>query len=189
MTATMTIKPYNHYVDIVGEYSIELRGITLGKIDDDSIYAYQNGQCLALARAISERTGWPMIWLFSASRSRLAPEWATKWDNRSVAKWRTHHASENGSFMGWAEDFIHALVKAPNGTLFDISRSGSPQEWKDANAEEYGPCALLEATMKDMDDLLDGYMRLNIVQPHQNVPFTREFVRPVLERVGYDKGA
>lgn len=35
--------------------------VTVGVIDGDAVTAYRNGQCHALALAIAERTGWPIV--------------------------------------------------------------------------------------------------------------------------------
>ncbi|WP_439377855.1 hypothetical protein [Amycolatopsis lexingtonensis] len=35
--------------------------ITPGVIDSDAVYAFENGQCHALAIALHEETGWPLV--------------------------------------------------------------------------------------------------------------------------------
>lgn len=184
MTATMTINSSTIYVDVVENNSIGKKAITRGVIDDDSIHAYRSGQCVALARAISERTGWPLMLIFTASRTRQAPE---KWDNRNVAEWRTHYQSEHGTLQGWALDFIHVFVKTPKGTLIDIGGWGWPQEWKDVYSKHFGPCFLLEARPEDIDNLMSVGHYPFVTQPWQNMELAHEFVPLVLERGGYGK--
>lgn len=53
------------------KYSVPTRvgpkGVTLGVIDEDSRWAYLNGQCHALAMSIHEATGWP-LWMIGHTR-------------------------------------------------------------------------------------------------------------------------
>jgi hypothetical protein len=68
--------------------------VTPGVIDDEADWVYTNGQCLALAVAMSEQTGWPIV----VTRDDL------------------------GDTIDGEPYFTlrHALVQAPDGTLLDI---------------------------------------------------------------------
>jgi hypothetical protein len=68
--------------------------VTPGVIDDEADRVYTNGQCLALAVAMSEQTGWPVV----VTRDDLGDEI----DGEPYFTLR------------------HALVQAPDGTLLDI---------------------------------------------------------------------
>lgn len=84
--------------DVMGdEYEL-----TPGVIDDDADYVFRNGQCLALAVAVSRRTGWPIVMTCFdiPERLQISPE---------------HHP-----------DLVHATVRTPEGALLDIRGSNDP---------------------------------------------------------------
>lgn len=72
--------------------SVEL---TPGTIDDAAEYVYRNGQCLALAIALAERTGWPV-------------------------HVRHFEDGDDADPCGLYSNLRHASVETPTGTLLDI---------------------------------------------------------------------
>lgn len=151
--------------------------IPLGDITPEVIKAYRNGQCWALSRAISEQTGWPMVWIYAMSRvkGKSTPwtkwrvmRWTKRWDGRSIAE-MTQDLS--------AEGFLHGLVKTPNGNFIDIGGTASAERWKEKYAR-FGPCAFLEVPYYIMDE-----GSFDPVKP--DVETARGFVPLVLKRAGY----
>jgi hypothetical protein len=158
--------------------------IPRGRITDEVIQAYRNGQCSALARAIFEQTGLPMVLIVSASRGGRSPEWATEWDGRTIAEWRSYHEATIGTRKGWGLGALHAVVRTPDNNLIDIGCWGTPQQWKNAYCNS-GPCALMEATTQDMDDLIPEGLYPYVTQPQPNMALAHEFVSLALKRAGY----
>ena len=106
-----------------------------GVLDDEADWVYTNGQCLALAVAMSEKTGWPVV----LTRDDL------------------DDTDANGEpFYG----LRHAFVQAPDGTLLDIrGEQGSIEDVLDGD-EPLGEGAT-PLTFTDPHDALahyDGYL-------------------------------
>jgi hypothetical protein len=161
--------------DEITTISIPRRGVITKKV----IQAYRTGQCYALAHAISEQTGLPMVWIFCASDGQMPPEWAAEWDGRTVAQWRRYYESEFEPQKGWAFGFCHAVVRMPDDKLLDIGWSPTSQEWKNSydNPDEI---ALLEATVQDIYALVASG---TVAQP--NMELANEFAPLALKRAGY----
>ncbi|WP_028776708.1 hypothetical protein [Shimazuella kribbensis] len=153
--------------------------IPLGVITPETIDAYRHGQCWALSRAISEHTGWPMVWIYALSRVEgkgnstpwtkwRVKRWTKRWDGRSITE-MTQYFSEEG--------FLHGLVKTPDGKFLDIGEVAHSTRWKEMYAD-FGPCALIEIPYRTMDEMF-----FDPVKP--NMEAARGFVSVVLNRAGY----
>ena len=78
-------------------------GLTAGVLDREASYVFNAGQCLALAIALSERTGWPMYLRVGhgiVGRRRKACDYA-----------------------------IHAMVQKPDGKLLDVDGIRDEGDW------------------------------------------------------------
>lgn len=175
------------YVDVVGSTGVEPKRIPRGTINEDVIWAYRNGQCTALARVISEQTGWPIVFVHHAPKDVWCPkEWTRDWDGKTVEEWRSFRTLSTGSHLGWAVGtFIHAFVRPSDDTLLDIGGSFSDAEVKEWFAGSYGSIALLEATIQDIEDLVPYGVFPYTRQPRPDLDLAREFAQLVLKRAGY----
>lgn len=77
--------------------------ITLGVLDDDARFAYTGGQCHALAAALAEHTGWPIVVIVRGVDS-------------------DHHCEEL---------VHHCLVAIPDGRWLDVNGPHEPAYWLD----------------------------------------------------------
>lgn len=78
-------------------------GLTAGVLDREASYVFNAGQCLALAIALSERTGWPLYLRVGhgiIGRRRKACDYA-----------------------------IHAMVRKPDGKLLDVDGIRDEGDW------------------------------------------------------------
>lgn len=174
-------------VDVVGSTGVEVMEIPRGTINDDVIWAYRNGQCTALACAISEQTGWPIVFVHRAPEGIWCPEeWARYWDGKTVEEWRSFRTSLTGCPLGWeVGTFIHAFVRPSPGTLMDIGGVFSREQVKEACKQVYGPIALLEATIQDIKALVPDGTYPYTRQPRPDLDLAREFAQLVLQQAGY----
>lgn len=78
-------------------------GITAGVLDLEASYVFNAGQCLALAVALSERTGWPMYL-------------------------RVGHGII-GRRRNPCDYAIHAMVQKPDGKLLDVDGIRDEGDW------------------------------------------------------------
>lgn len=85
--------------------------VSPGVTDEDADWVYTNGQCLALAAAMSEKTGWPIV-VTEDDLGDTGPDGEPFYNIR------------------------HAYVQAPDGTLLDIrGDQGSVEDVMDADAD------------------------------------------------------
>jgi hypothetical protein len=89
-----------------------------GLLDEVALEAYKNGQCLALALAIHDQTGWPLMLLVQGKKQSLQK---VKMD-----------------------DFIHALVRAPDGSYVDIYGNNDPEALEEEATDLHGRHTWLE---------------------------------------------
>lgn len=150
--------------------------IPLGKVTPEVIDAYMYGQCWALARAISDYTGWPMVWIYAPLREVYqdatpemkiqAEQLAKRWNGQSIVDLNIPDF----------RNFVHALVRTPDDKFIDIEGVGTAAEKKGRYAA-LGGCAFLEVPSEMMDQL--GFKRkLHMEAASQLVPV-------VLAQTGY----
>lgn len=96
--------------------------ITPGLLDEVAMEVYKNGQCLALALALHDQTGWPLILLVQGKK-------------RSLQKVSM-------------DDLIHALVRAPDGVYVDIYGDNEPEILEEEATDLRGPHTWLEITSR-----------------------------------------
>ncbi|MEJ7648185.1 MAG: hypothetical protein WKF57_03895 [Nakamurella sp.] len=110
--------------DVMGDEYL----LTPGVIDDDADYVFRNGQCLALAVAVSRRTGWPIVLTCfdTPERFELGPD--------------------------HPPDLVHATVRTPEGQLLDIRGPNDPdvREMDDRHDVEW-PADRVDALMAAYD--------------------------------------
>lgn len=164
-------------VEVLGEESVVKIRIPRGIINEDVIRAYRKGQCTSLARAISELTQWPIVFLFYSPWSKKPEKWVSRWDGKSVSEWRSYKRKRFFSRRKWGMNFLHAFVRTPSGMLLEIGGEYSETTVKRVYEEVYGPCALLEATIKDVDELPEGTFP---DQAQQDLELAREYARLIL---------
>jgi hypothetical protein len=91
-----------------------------GLLDEVAMEAYKSGQCLALALALHDRTGWPVMLLVRGKK-------------RSLQKVKM-------------DDIIHALVRAPDGYDVDIYGDNEPEVLEEEATDLHGRHTWLEIT-------------------------------------------
>jgi hypothetical protein len=100
-----------------------------GFIDDNARYAYQNGQCFALAAAVSRLTGWPIVMRVLQIKNSTALPFV-------------HHV--------WAQD--------PEGTLIDIAGGHDPEvlatDWDEDDDFITVPVEDLDETLEHFQPVL-----------------------------------
>ena len=97
-----------------------------GLLDEVAFEAYKNGQCLALALAIHDQTGWPVRLLVRGKKQALQK---VKMD-----------------------DLIHALVRAPDGYDVDIYGDNEPEVLEEEATDLHGQHTWLEITERGAID-------------------------------------
>jgi hypothetical protein len=99
--------------------------VTPGQRDDAARHAYLNGQCLALAVALSKRTGWPVLT-------------------------RTVELDEDEPPL-----LIHAYVQGPDGVLLDYTggrdQEAEAENWEDEDSIELTPAALADGLLRNYE--------------------------------------
>lgn len=130
--------------------------VTPGVIDDEADWVYLNGQCLALAVAMSERTGWPV-------------------------HLRTLTDGDEADPTGVYANLRHAYVQAPDGALIDIRGVNDAdivdEECRDLDCDLYLPPRVIPAAeARTLLDEFEGYLF------DQDVPTAETFVDAVLAR-------
>jgi hypothetical protein len=105
--------------------------VTPGLLDDAASHAYHNGQCVALALALHAQTGWPLVCLLTRGGGL---EWQQQLQADGV----------NFSDPDWFDDFVHALVEAPDGTLLDIDNRDERESYEENACYIYGCAALVD---------------------------------------------
>lgn len=133
--------------------------VTPGVLDEDASWAYKHGQCLALAVALSRRTGWPI---------RVATYTEDEPDSWAPGGVVTHRLLR------------HAWVVTPGGDLLDIDGPGGPDVIEDFDAD----VAVVDAGL--CDELLaehEGYLE------HQDLDVAESFVAPLLRWVDDEQAA
>lgn len=108
------------------------KGVRPGTVDDAAVYAYKNGQCIALALAINRRTGWPIVVHVSRAGS---PDWERRMHGHVIPLARAGD--------GWFRDFVHAMVLTPTDQLLDIDDLHDPDAYREAACDTYGSSALV----------------------------------------------
>lgn len=135
------------------------RAVTPGVIDDEADWVYKNGQCLALAVAASERTGWP-VYL------------------------RTFTDGEAADPAGTYTNLRHAYVQAPDGSLVDIGGDHDTdvveEEAHDLDGDlccpaRVVPAAQARALLAEFEGSLFD----------QDLDTARSFVDPMLDQAGW----
>jgi hypothetical protein len=160
-------------VEVIRDGKIVSIEIPRGQIDHkDVIYTYGNGQCDALALAIHEIMGWPMVALFTAKAAGRPEEWDEQWNGKTVKAWRAKQP------RGWSWGWRHTLVQTPDKKFFDIQGVHPFTSFKKA----YGSCAMLIVTKKDKSDMeRDRGVR----QTSLNMELAREYAPLFLRREGF----
>lgn len=141
----------------VYDSSGDLCALTPGVIDDEADWVYRNGQCLALAVAISERTGWPV-------------------------HLRTMIDGDPADPAGTYPNLRHAYVQAPDGTLVDVRGEHDAdiveEECRDLDGDLYLPARVVPAAQaRALLGEFEGFLF------DQDLDAARMFVDPVLLRV------
>lgn len=131
--------------------------LTLGVIDDEADWVYTNGQCLALAVAMSEQTGWPVVLRAFTDGDGYEDDEPVRYTN-----------------------LRHAYVQQPDGSLLDIRGEHDPiivdEECRDFDGDAYLPPRIVDS--HDSRVLLaefEGYLS------EQDLDTARHFVAPVLQ--------
>lgn len=130
--------------------------VTPGVLDDNADWVYHNGQCLALAVAISERTGWPV----------------------HLRTFVDGPADPAGTYTS----LRHAYVQAPDGSLIDVRGQHDAdivdEECRDLDGDLYQPARIVSAERAAaLLSEFDGFLE------RQDVDVARSFVDPVLAQV------
>lgn len=112
-------------MDSSGEYL----DVVPGQRSDAALHVYMNGQCLALAVAVSQRTGWPVL-------------------TRTIEA----EGPDEPPFL------IHAYVQGPDGVLLDYT-GGRDQEaeadsWDEDDDFELTPAHLAEGLLRNYEGFL-----------------------------------
>lgn len=109
----------------VMDSSGEWVNVTPGQRDDAARHAYLNGQCLALAVALSKRTGWPVLT-------------------------RTVELDEDEPPL-----LIHAYVQGPGGVLLDYTggrdQEAEAESWEDEDDFEETPADLADGLLRNYE--------------------------------------
>lgn len=131
-----------------------------GVINDEAQWAYTHGQCLALAAAISRRTGWPVRTVSIVEREPDADE---------PGGYRENHLLR------------HATVLTPDGDLLDITGPQDPEavECDDDEVIVLTPTADLDRLLAEHEGFLE----------EQNLAAAETFVQPVLDTIEADLAA
>lgn len=157
-----TISVEANPMSFFGDESFEL---TPGVIDEDAEYVFTHGQCHALALALNERTGWPLV---------------------GIAAGGPHHPSHcavrrpDGEIIditGYAERAVPWIFYGPEAWYpvdAKTARAGFPVSEDDPEVQDF------EAMWGDEfpDEIPDTYYRL------PDLPAGRLFVDAVLKRTG-----
>lgn len=130
-----------------------------GVIDDNADWVYRNGQCLALAVAAAEETGWPV-------------------------HLRTFTDGDPADPTGTYLNLRHAYLEAPDGTLIDIRGDHDPviveEETRDFDGDLYAPPRTVPATeARALLEEFEGFLN------DQDTQTAKSFVYPMLEQAGY----
>lgn len=86
----------------------DCREVTPGQMTDEVRWIYRNGQCLALAVTLAERTQWPIV------------AHTCTYDNED------YDPDVDPEEYATYESLVHAYVQHPNGTLVDIWGENDP---------------------------------------------------------------
>lgn len=110
--ATPVMDSSGKYIDVVP-----------GRRDDAARHVYLNGQCLALAAAVSRRTGWPVMT-------------------------RTLELGDSDE----PPLLIHAYVQGPDGVLIDYTggrdQEAEEENWEDEDILELTPASLADGLLR-----------------------------------------
>jgi hypothetical protein len=93
----------------------ELRGLVAGRLDEAAREVFLYGACEALAIAVHDRTGWPLVkltdaWNVQAGDGSFSPDGMA---GRSQAERAVIGVANDGSALHW-------LVLGPDGRLVDV---------------------------------------------------------------------
>lgn len=132
-----------------GGHLVEL---TPGVIDDEADWAYMHGQCLALAVAVSRRTGWPVV-------------------TTTIEETEPDAEQPDGYFH--QRLLRHAAVRTPEGDLLDIRGPGDPDviETYEGERQDTWPAERLDELLAEHQGFLE----------EQNLEAAETFVDPVLK--------
>lgn len=128
--------------------------VTPGVLDDNADWVYRNGQCLALAVALSEHTGWPV-------------------------HLRTFTDGDDADPAGTYLNLRHAYVQAPDGSLVDVRGEHDAdiveEEARDLDGDLCVPARIVPATQaRALLAEFAGFLE------HQDTATAATFVEPVL---------
>lgn len=91
--------------------------VTVGVVDDQARLAFLNGQCHALALAISERTGWPLV---AVAASECVYD---------------EDCGEDDSDGGCGCQYEHIGVRSPDGEIVDIRGWHTDEDWIEGSSD------------------------------------------------------
>lgn len=140
-----------------------------GVIDDETEYAYTNGQCIALSLALHELTGWPIVAQLSRPGDR-------DWEDRTHGR----HIGKREARDGWFYHFVHSLVESPDGWLIDIRAEHDAEDFRIEASYNYGTCALVGVEAAALQSALADARKHGAVHMEQDIEAAKSFARILL---------
>jgi hypothetical protein len=139
-----------------------------GVIDDAARTAFHNGHCLALARALAEQTGWPVVAHLSRPGDLM---FERGMDGSTIAADLPTEV--------WADAFVHALVETPDGMLLDIDGLHDPDEYRQSAYDSYGTVAIAYVEPDLLERALDDAHGQRFDEPGLAGSFAAALLEPI----------